>query len=49
MIILAQSCDIGDAIKLDAFLDAVKGEFGSEDILVNNVSAFSIGGEYSDL
>jgi 3-oxoacyl-[acyl-carrier protein] reductase len=46
--VFAQTCDIGDTEKFDAFLDAVKGEFGTIDILVNNVSALSLGDEYSD-
>lgn len=46
--VYAQSCDIGDPEKLDAFLDTVKGKFGSIDILVNNVSALSLGEEYND-
>lgn len=46
--VFAKSCDIGDSEKLDAFLDAVKRKFGTVDILVNNVSALSLGDEYND-
>jgi len=46
--VFAQSCDIGNTEKFDAFLEAVKDKFGRIDILVNNVSALSLGDEYSD-
>lgn len=46
--VYAQCCDIGDAEQLDAFLDAVKHKFGTVDILVNNVSALSLGDAYTD-
>ncbi len=46
--VYAEPCDIGDSEKFDAFLDAVKNKFGSVDILVNNVSALSLGDESSD-
>lgn len=46
--VYAQSCDIGDTEKLDAFLDTVKDKFGNVDILVNNASALSLGEEYND-
>ncbi|MCB1025179.1 MAG: SDR family oxidoreductase [Acidobacteria bacterium] len=46
--VFAATCDIGDAEELDSFLDAVKVEFGQIDILVNNVSALSLGDEYND-
>tara|TARA_R110002153_G_scaffold104403_4_gene242193 strand:- start:1504 stop:2256 length:753 start_codon:yes stop_codon:yes gene_type:complete len=46
--VYAESCDIGDTEKFEAFLDKVKSEFGSVDILVNNVSALSLGEEYSN-
>lgn len=46
--IFAQSCDIGNTEKFDAFMNAVKDKFGQIDILVNNVSALSLGDEYSD-
>ena len=46
--VFAQSCDIGDSKTFDAFLDAAKNEFGEIDILVNNVSALSLGDDYND-
>lgn len=46
--VFAQSCDIGKAENFDAFMDAAKDKFGQIDILVNNVSALSLGDEYSD-
>ncbi len=46
--VFAQTCDIGNTKQFDAFLDAVKDTFGQVDILVNNVSALSLGDEYSD-
>ena len=46
--VYAQTCDIGDAEQLDAFLDTVKGKFGNVDILINNVSALRLGDEYKD-
>lgn len=46
--VFAQSCDIGDAEKFNAFLDGVKAQFGKVDILVNNVSALSLGEEEHD-
>jgi 3-oxoacyl-[acyl-carrier protein] reductase len=47
-IVYAQCCDIGNAEQLDAFLDAVRHKFGTVDILVNNVSALSLGDAYTD-
>jgi len=46
--VYAQRCDIGNTENLYAFLDVVKGKFGSVDILVNNVSALSFGDDYND-
>lgn len=46
--VYAQPCDIGKTENLYAFIDAVKGQFGSVDILVNNVSALSFGDDYND-
>ncbi len=46
--VYAAPVDIGDAEKLDAFLEDVRKNLGSVDILVNNVSALSLGEEYSD-
>lgn len=46
--VFAQTCDIGNTKQFDAFMDAVKDTFGQLDILVNNVSALSLGDEYSD-
>ena len=46
--VIAQTCDIGDTKQLDSFLNNVKEQFGTIDILVNNVSALSLGDDYSD-
>ena len=46
--VIALTCDIGNTQQLDAFLDEVKKQFGTIDILVNNVSALSLGDDYSD-
>lgn len=46
--VYAAPCDIGDAEKLNDFLDTVKRKFGSVDILVNTVSALSLGEDYND-
>ncbi|MFO7719610.1 MAG: SDR family oxidoreductase [Gillisia sp.] len=46
--VFAQTCDIGDTKQLDAFLEAAKAKFGAVDILVNNVSALSLGDDFSD-
>lgn len=37
--VLGEVCDMADAASIDGFLDAVEGELGSVDILVNNVGA----------
>lgn len=46
--VIALTCDVGNTKQLDDFLDQVKDKFGQIDILVNNVSALSLGDEYSD-
>ncbi len=46
--VFAQTCDIGDTKQLESFLDNVKSQFGTIDILVNNVSALSLGDDYND-
>lgn len=46
--VIALTCDIGNTIQLETFLDKVKDQFGTIDILVNNVSALSLGDDYSD-
>lgn len=46
--VFTQTCDVGNTKQFDAFMDAVKDKFGQVDILVNNVSALSLGDEYSD-
>jgi 3-oxoacyl-[acyl-carrier protein] reductase len=46
--VIAQCCDVSENTSLDAFFDSVNNQFGGVDILVNNVSALSLGDEYSD-
>ncbi len=46
--VIALTCDVGNTKQLDAFLDQVKDQFKTVDILVNNVSALSLGDDYSD-
>lgn len=46
--VIALTCDVGNTKQLDAFLDQVKDQFKTLDILVNNVSALSLGDDYSD-
>lgn len=46
--VYAAICDIGDAEKLNDFLETVKNKLGSIDILVNNVSALSFGDDEED-
>lgn len=46
--VIASTCDIGNTEQLDDFLENVKRQFGTIDILVNNVSALSLGDDYSD-
>jgi 3-oxoacyl-[acyl-carrier protein] reductase len=46
--VIALTCDVGNNKQLDDFLDKVKDQFGTVDILVNNVSALSLGDEHSD-
>jgi 3-oxoacyl-[acyl-carrier protein] reductase len=46
--VLALTCDVGNPEQLDDFLDQVKDQFGTVDILVNNVSALSLGDDFSD-
>ena len=46
--VIALTCDIGKTKQLDTFLDKVKDQFETIDILVNNVSALSLGDDYSD-
>jgi 3-oxoacyl-[acyl-carrier protein] reductase len=46
--VIALTCDVGNTQQLDAFLDQVKDQFGTVDILVNNVSALSLGDDYSN-
>ncbi|GAA0753113.1 SDR family NAD(P)-dependent oxidoreductase [Psychroflexus lacisalsi] len=46
--VIALKCDIGNTKQLDTFLDKVKDQFGNIDILVNNVSALSLGDDYRD-
>lgn len=46
--VLALICDVGNPEQLNDFLEAVKKEFGSIDILINNVSALSLGDDFKD-
>lgn len=46
--VYAQSCDIGHTENFEGFLETVKNKFGSIDILVNNVSALSLGDDLND-
>lgn len=46
--VCAQVCDIGHSEQFESFLDDVKDQFGTVDILVNNVSALSLGESFSD-
>lgn len=46
--VIALTCDVGNTEQLDVFLDQVKDQFKTVDILVNNVSALSLGDDYSD-
>jgi 3-oxoacyl-[acyl-carrier protein] reductase len=46
--VIALTCDVGNTKQLETFLDNVKEQFGTIDILVNNVSALSLGDDYSD-
>jgi 3-oxoacyl-[acyl-carrier protein] reductase len=46
--VMALTCDIGNNEQLESFLEMVKAQFGAIDILVNNVSALSLGDDYSD-
>jgi 3-oxoacyl-[acyl-carrier protein] reductase len=46
--VMALTCDVGDNLQLDDFLDQVKAKFGTIDILVNNVSALSLGDDMND-
>lgn len=46
--VIALTCDVGNIKQLEAFLDQVKDQFKTVDILVNNVSALSLGDDYSD-
>lgn len=46
--VMAMTCDVGDTEQLNTFLDQVKKQFGSVDILINNVSALSLGDDDSD-
>ena len=46
--VMALSCDVGNTEQLENFLNKVKAQFGTIDILVNNVSALSLGDDYTD-
>jgi len=45
---IAYTCDVGNPAQLNDFLNHVKAEFGTIDILVNNVSALSLGDDLND-
>lgn len=46
--VYAASCDVGDFDQLDAFIEAAGKTLGGVDILINNVSALSLGNDLSD-
>jgi 3-oxoacyl-[acyl-carrier protein] reductase len=46
--VIALVCDIGNPKDLEGFLNIVKKQFDTIDILVNNVSALSLGNEFKD-
>ncbi|MGZ0016386.1 SDR family NAD(P)-dependent oxidoreductase [Yeosuana sp. AK3] len=46
--VIALTCDVGNSEELHSFLNHVKAQFGTIDILINNVSALSLGDNYSD-
>ena len=46
--VYAQTCDVGNTENLNDFLEMAKNKFGSKDILINNVSALSLGEENKD-
>jgi 3-oxoacyl-[acyl-carrier protein] reductase len=46
--VIAHVCDVAQDEQRDSFLEQVKDEFGQVDILVNNVSALSLGDEDID-
>lgn len=46
--VFAQTSDIEDTAQLDAFLDTAKSNLGAVYILVNNISALSLGEDYQD-
>ena len=46
--VIALVCDVGNSKDLNAFLDTVKKQFGAIDVLVNNVSALSLGNDIKD-
>jgi 3-oxoacyl-[acyl-carrier protein] reductase len=46
--VFASCCDVGDRESLNEFLEAAKKNLGSVDILVNNVSALSLGDDEAD-
>ena len=46
--VYAQTCDVGNTENLNDFLEMAKNKFGSIDILINNVSALSLGEENKD-
>lgn len=46
--VIAQVCDVADDEQLNNFLQFAKDELGSIDILINNVSALSLGDELTD-
>jgi len=46
--VIALTCNVGNSEELHSFLNHVKDQFGTVDILVNNVSALSLGDDFSD-
>ena len=46
--IYAATCDVKNGEALESFLDSVKQQLGSVDVLVNNVSGFAMGDTFAD-
>ncbi len=46
--VITSTCDVGNSEELHTFLNRVKDQFETVDILINNVSALSLGDDFSD-